>query len=240
MKKIIIFIGSRRKYNSNTYKFICQIIRYIQQRVEINVEFVFPDTYSFGEANGSEDMFQYAKDCQNDQLQILINKIIESDFFILASPVYAHAVSSDTKKLIDRLSYWSHLLMLAGQGSAVFSTNMSNGHNSVIDYLSNILTAFGSYVAVKYNVSTHVPPELDDVLYMEAVCKTLGMQIISVLENGVQVLEQHERLFTSLKEQMLYYKEKGLRKGEWQYWENKGYIECDSFNEVIDLNRKGE
>lgn len=235
-----MFIGSRKEYNSNTYKFVKKIIEYIQSHCLVEVEYIFPKTYSFDGVDGSDYMFQNACDGQDDQLHVIAKKIIQSDFFILASPVYAHAVSGDTKNLIDRLSYWSHIMRLAGKGSAVFSTNMSNGHDTVINYLEKVLTSFGSYVVVKYNISTHTPPELYNDGYVAAVSKTMAIQIINCLDEGVEILNQHEHLFQSLKETMLFYKKHNMNNGEWQFWDKHRLFECKNYAEVIDYMKKGE
>ena len=238
MKKILIFIGSRKEKSSNTYAFIHKIILSIQSQQSVEVEYIFPQTYYFSGVDGSDYMFRYAKDNQNDEFSIIKSKILKADFLILASPVYAHAVSGDVKNLIDRLSYWAHIIRLAGKGSAVFSTNMSNGHNSVIDYLEKVLTSFGSYVVAKYNISTHTPPELNNQIYMDAVSKIMGQQIMTCLSEGVVVLEQHEQLFKSLKETMLFYKKNCINTGEWQFWDRHKLFECKDFTEVIDQMKR--
>lgn len=81
--------------------------------------------------------------CFRDDISLLENKILSSDIFIVASPVYLHYMSGDLKMILDRLSWWAHTLRLQGKPVVVLSTNGSNGETSVTEPLSEIMTVMG-------------------------------------------------------------------------------------------------
>ncbi|WP_375708425.1 hypothetical protein [Paenibacillus albidus] len=116
-----------------------------------------------------------------------------------------HHVSGDTKVLLDRLGYWGHLMRLAGKGSMVLTTTMSNGHETGINYLYKVLTSFGSKVIAKYNASTQYPDQLFNEQWMTATTEILSSAILDTLEKGITSDNNLELLFKSLKPLMIYY-----------------------------------
>lgn len=239
MKKIIAYIGSRRGIESNTYKFTKSVLDFVSDNYNLIYEIIRPEEFTINECEGCQICFKEGYCVKDDDIKSIEDKLLEADFIILASPIYVHNVSSDLKKLIDRLGYWTHLLKLAGKGSAVLSTNMSNGHNTVSNYLEMVLTSLGSQVVTKYNASSHYPNQLYDDKWMKAASNIIGYSIIDCLEQGVKSTEKLDSLFITLKEMMLKYREHNINYGEWSYWNEKGYFDCENFKELLELHNRG-
>lgn len=235
VKKIFAYVGSRQHLKSQTYFFTRKVVDAVQAKMEIEYEIVTPLSFQVEHCSGCQYCFKHAKCVKEnkDDMKIIQDKILESDLIIFASPVYVHNVSGDMKILIDRLGYWGHLLKLAGKGSVVLTTNMSNGHDTALNYLEKILTSFGSTVIAKYNAATNFPNQLYDSTWLEAVCEIISISIIDCLNNGVKATPNLEGLFSTLKEMMLLYKKHGVNEGEWKYWEEHDYLDCDSFSSLL-------
>ncbi|MBO8565677.1 NAD(P)H-dependent oxidoreductase, partial [Staphylococcus aureus] len=89
---------------------------------------------------GNNNMFIDTNYSLKDDLKVLQNKILESDIFIIASPVYIHSMSADLKLFLERSAWWSHTLRLQGKPVIVMSTCSSNGVKTVIEPLSKVIT----------------------------------------------------------------------------------------------------
>ncbi|WP_067839404.1 flavodoxin family protein [Amphibacillus sediminis] len=235
MKNIFVYVASRRHKRSHTYYFAEKVIESVEKLTEINYEIFTPSNVNIEYCSGCQYCFKHAHCIKSnkDDMDMIEDKLIKADFIIFASPVYVHNVSADMKNLIDRIGYWGHLLKLAGKGSAVLTTNMSNGHDTAADYLDKVLTSFGSTVVAKYNAATNYPDQLNNPDWLAAVCEIISLSIVDCLENGVESNPALEALFTSLKEMMILYKEHGINEGEWRYWEENNLFDYDSFASVL-------
>ena len=79
MKKVFVLIGSRKK-NGNTASFIKSVTDRLEDE-HYDVEFAFPQDYDINFCDGSNDIFIDTDYSLNDELEILQNKILESDIF---------------------------------------------------------------------------------------------------------------------------------------------------------------
>lgn len=238
MKKIVAYVGSRQGVKSKTYYFIKSILdKTVQKNDKIEYEIICANDINISHCIGCNKCFETAKCIQDvkDDMPILREKLINSDFVILGSPIYAHNVSGDFKTFIDRSSYWMHLMPLAGKGSMAITTTFSNGHKTGIDYMGKMLTHFGSKLIAKYNASTLYPEQLFNQQWFENTIEILSNEIIKTLNNGVETDNNLEQIFITLKETMNYYKKFNIHKGEWMYWEKNGYLDCDNFKDVLRL-----
>lgn len=238
MKKIVAYVGSRQGKNSKTYYFIKSILdKVIEKNLNINYEIITANEVNILNCIGCNKCFETAKCIQdiNDDMPILREKLINSDFVILGSPIYAHNVSGDFKTFIDRSSYWMHLMPLSGKGSMAITTTFSNGHTTGIDYIGKMLTHFGSKLIAKYNAATLYPEQLFNKEWFDNTIDILSNEIIKILNSRIETDNNLEQLFLSLKKTMEYYKKSNIHEGEWTYWEKKGYLSCDNFKEVLNL-----
>ena len=141
MKKIFVLIGSRQK-DGNTAGFAKQITDRLDKE-KFEVEYAYPQDFKIAPCIGCSKCFVRTECVSKDDLEILHNKILESDLFIIASPVYMHYFTADLKLIIDKSSWWAHTLRLQGKPIVVLSTCETNGHKTVIKPLSKIMTYMG-------------------------------------------------------------------------------------------------
>lgn len=162
----------------------------------------------------------------DDQMGEIKDKMLKADFIIMASPVYSHNVSGDTKAFIDRLSYWGHLFRLAGKHGMVFASG-GNGLNHVLDYQEKVLTYMG--VIIKDRVSVISGQEITDTELTEIA------ESILAHARGEMKLESNDGLESAFLTFRWIYSAYEKDHVEYLYWEKNGLFECGSFQEVLDM-----
>lgn len=78
-----------------------------------------------------------------DDINIIKNKIMESDLIIISTPVFIDNISGNLKTLFDRLSYWFHVMPLIGKNCIIIISTYRSGIDDVTKYLYKILTYLG-------------------------------------------------------------------------------------------------
>lgn len=236
MKKITVYIGSRQGKNSNTYKFTEKILKLTQRKMKsIKYEIITSDQLVINPCTGCKTCFLNGECISDkyDDMGILREKLINSDFVIFASPVYAHNISGDSKIFFDRTSYWMHLMRLHGKGSIVLSTTDTNGQTKAIDYMSYIMHHFGTKLVAKYNCSIAYPSQFFNEEWMNNTTELLSDQIIKTLNNPIESDNNLESVFKHLKNLMYKYQEHNIKSGELEYWKSSGLINYNTFSDFL-------
>ncbi|HBF6023012.1 TPA: flavodoxin family protein [Clostridioides difficile] len=237
MKKIVAYIGSRKGTKSNTYKFISQILEVTKQKFNsIEYEIITSNQLNIQPCNGCDTCFETAE-CpydKYDDMGKLRQKIINSDFVIFGSPVYAHNVSGDLKIFFDRSSSWMHTMRLHGKGSMVCTTTSTSGHTTSLDYMSKIMNHYGSNLVAKYNCSVDYPEELYNEDWMGNTTELLSEEIIKSISNPQKSNSNLEYIFKSLKEIMSKCKDNNIENGELEYWKESRLIDYNTFQDFLD------
>jgi multimeric flavodoxin WrbA len=99
MKRVTAFIGSARK--KGTYLAIQEFEKNLKQYGDIDFEYVFLNDYHLEFCNGCKLCFDKGEQfCPyTDDRNVLIEKMVQSDGVIFASPSYAFQVSGRMKNL---------------------------------------------------------------------------------------------------------------------------------------------
>lgn len=234
MKTIFIYIGSRMGSKSRTLEFINIVLDKIYRIAGKNklrvITYTAKDIY-ISRCNGCIGCFSTGK-CtldEVDNMKIIKQDMLNSDIIILASPVYAHHVSGDMKIFIDRISYWTHLMRLAGKQGFVVATSGGNGLELVTNYLYKIMTYMGVKVEGKFGVNAY---SIDEYYY-ESVEKFTEILLECISDKKVETDDILEAVFKANKNNML--EAEKYKTKEFEYWKKSGMIECDNFKEVLDI-----
>ena len=151
MKKVLVINGSRN-YVSKGYKIISKIQKGLDSN-KFEMVLFDPNKLQLEFCRGCKNCFNTGK-CPldlKDSGKLLKDSMIEADFIIFLSPVYAHNVSGDIKNIIDRLSYWLHLFPLLGKPGIIVTTTDTNGHKPVEEYLEHTVCLWGIDIILKEN-----------------------------------------------------------------------------------------
>lgn len=238
LKKVFVLIGSRKK-DGNTASFIKNVTERLNNEI-YDVEYAFPQDYSIHFNNGSDEGFTNTEYSLNDDLAILQNKILESDVFIVGSPVYVHSMSADLKLFLERSAWWAHTLRLQGKPIVVMSTCGSNGLSTVTEPLSEVMTFMGGNVIATAN-ATQIPDRINDKQWLKEVSEEIVKRIDTYSKLPNQSNKFLEKVFYGSKLNIIEQqkaeeeaKNANLVLGELVFWKETNMIQYDKFSEYLE------
>lgn len=231
--KIFVYNGSPRGTKSLGYQFIKKVEeKMIHKGVEVEFSIYQSKDLKIKFSDGQVKDFLTGKTSFNDDMEKLENAMIDSDFIILVSPVYAHNVSAQMKIFIDRLSYWLHIYRLIGKCGLAVSVSSDNGNEIVNSYLEEMMGYLGIYVIGTVGIKGASIKDKEDIFdsYAEVWAKRI---ILSQYEN-IEVPETQEQNFRFQQEK---YMKLEYATAEKEYWQKNGMFEFQNFSEFFEMNR---
>ncbi len=227
MKKILFILGSRNP-ESKGLIFSKKLAELLEDS-NMEVEIITPEEFNLLPVKSSEMFITGIDDCdnmKNDNGDIIKRKLLEADFIIFSSPVYAHAISSDLKLLIERISHWLHVFRLLGKRSISIISASSNGFIEVQNYLKFVMESLGMQV-------------LDSVVLLDdgALYNVTPRDIFNVIVDSFSK-EYRPVIGKTAEKQFLYYKSVFLRASkdlaEPKYWEQNNMFKYNTLQEYAD------
>lgn len=234
MKKIIVLIGSRRKTGS-TSNFVKRLLEDLPKN-QFEVEYIFPQDVSIKSCVGCHQCFVKAGCIQKDDLNMLQEKILQSDVFVIASPVYLHYMTADLKKILEKLSWWAHTLRLQGKPVVILSTCGTNGHKTVIEPLSRIMNWMGGNVIATANAAL-VPDQRRNEKWLREISQEISYRIIKNSGLNPQSNPFLEAAFCAAKQAIEEQRERlvdlDMTLGELDFWIETGMVNFNTFREYL-------
>lgn len=238
MKKVFAYIGSQSGENSNTALVMTKILDNVIKLSNNKVKY---DLYTAKGLNiercqGCNSCFFTGRcpldEKYGDSMAQMKEKMLSADLIILGSPVYAHNVSGDMKTFIDRITYWTHLLRLAGKTGCVISTSSGNGTTFVNNYLEKIMSQLGIKVIGKIFASWI---QIDEIRNSRKMNKEIEeySNIIFEYINGKKIESDEllESVFSAYKNSIKSFEK--YPNAEYSFWKENGYLECNSFSDLL-------
>lgn len=101
MKKILVLSASPRKGGNSDL--LCDEFLRGGAEVGNNVEKIWLGNYKINTCTGCGLCSEFSKPCpQQDDMAIILEKMIQADVIVMASPVYFYTMNAQMKTLIDR------------------------------------------------------------------------------------------------------------------------------------------
>lgn len=236
MKKIVGFIGSPLKKKSNTYTLTKMMLNKLLE-IDSNIKFdlITAGDVDIQSCNGCWSCMKLGK-CpldEMDDMAFLKEKMLNSDFIIWGSPVYAMHVSGQMKTFLDRLASWYHTFRLAGKPGITVSTTAGAGLEEVHDYLKLVLNAAGVKVVSALDSFGTLPGTL---IAPEEALKSAHKAAYEIYphltgEKNIETDEGLEYSFQVNKNKVIYGAE--VLKADYEYWEENGMLKMDSFEDLL-------
>lgn len=184
--KLIAFVGSARK--KHTHNAVQTFLKLIEQNIpEIPIESEIINLYAYDiqTCKGCKVCFDKGEeDCPlKDDRNKLIQKILDSDGIIFASPVYSFQVASIMKIFIDRCAYLFHRPRLFGKTFTSIVTQGTFGGKDIIKYLSFIGDTMGCNVVKGSLIKSLEPMTEKGTDRNHKVLKKLSMKFALQLKN---------------------------------------------------------
>ncbi|AUN12747.1 hypothetical protein RSJ21_19755 (plasmid) [Clostridium botulinum] len=247
MKKIFVYVGSRKKIKSNTLTFIKLTLDKLcfNDKNNISYDIYTPNNSCINNCLGCSECFDIGRCPQDkmDDMKILRNKMIEADFIIFATPIYAISVSGDMKCFIDRISSWTHIMKLSGKPAIALTTSNGNGTKYTLEYLYMIMSHLGLDVVRQIDVNIFDYKQFDDP-YVQSQCQECAKIIYNYLfgKEKVKSNEALEKIFRLTQKKMLLYEkalnEKKLSENdlpyEYIYWKDNNYFDLNKFQDMLE------
>ena len=155
--KVTAFVGSARR--KHTYQAAKQFLKKLKSFGDIEAEIVILSEYNLKICRGCKlclDKGQELCPLQDDR-DLLIEKMINSDGVVFASPNYAFQVSGLMKVLLDRLAFFLHRPLFFGKTSTSIVTEGVYGGKKIIKYLDFIGDNLGFNVVQGCCIKTREP-----------------------------------------------------------------------------------
>lgn len=233
MKKVLAYVGSRNP-KSKGLTYVRELATELAGE-DIEFDIVTAEELTLHPVMGS-DAFITGKDDVDDEGgdsgEYIKNKLLEADFIIFTTPVYSHAVSSDFKRLIERLSYWLHIFRLLGKPGISVVAASSNGFMEVQEYVDYVMGSLGIQVVESVILLDRDIKGSDSVERgVQAIKHALGPDYRIKLST---ITEQQFRTYQRT------YKPLSRELAEPRYWEEKGWFNYRKLQHYVDDVLQGD
>lgn len=237
MVKIFGFIGSPLKENSNTYTLTKMMLdKLIEMDKNIKYELLTAGHVKINHCKGCWSCMKMEK-ClldEIDDMKSIKQKMIDADFIIWGSPVYAMQVSGQMKTFLDRLANWYHIMNLAGKAGMTVVTTAGSGLQEIKNYLEMMLCAAGVNVITDLGAYGTFPKVLANPEEAGKEAQKTAEEIYLYLtgKKHVETSEDLEQYFQTRK-----YVVKKCAKwlpDHYKYWKEKGMLELNSFADLLE------
>jgi multimeric flavodoxin WrbA len=217
--KVLGISASPRRNRSNTLLLLKQALADTEKR-GLQTEVVHLCDLKIEFCRHCETCHKRIMDCPiQDDANLLIGKILESEGIIFASPVYIDHITGYLKTFFDRSTHFIHCLRLLGKYTAAVATSGGGPHGMVLDYLKYFSLICGAqYVG---GVSTRVPvaEEIKELAQKLGENLSAAMKSKKEFPGQMQEIQSRRRYFKKIIEA---HKEEWS--GEYHYWEEMGWL----------------
>lgn len=143
MKKITAFVGSARK--RHTHDVVERFFHHLHRVEEIDPEIVNLADYRIELCKGCKRCFEKGEEAcpLADDRDVLIEKIMDSNGVVFASPSYMFQVSALMKALLDRLAFVGHRPRFFGKTYTSIVTQGLFGGGRIVKYLDFVGACMG-------------------------------------------------------------------------------------------------
>jgi len=157
MKKVTAFVGSARK--KHTYDAVRQFLDNLNSLGDVECEIVTLSDHRIEICRGCKACFEKGEEfCPlKDDRDMLIEKMMESDGVVFASPNYSFQVSAAMKVFLDRLGFVFHRPSFFGKTFTSIVCQGVYGGDKIVRYLDFVGKGFG-FNTVKGNCFTAFEP----------------------------------------------------------------------------------
>jgi multimeric flavodoxin WrbA len=238
---VFAYVASRHNPVSNTERLLTLLLAKLKLQLSEKIEVIHFNPMTLQQENclGCESCFNsgYCTLDRTDSFDKIKRMMMSSDLLIFGTPVYGATVSGDMKTFIDRLSYWCHLMPLAGRYGVPIVTASTNNAIETAIYLRNVMEFLGLCVPCTIPCTVDAPAMLDDSHFTEQTLVEYSRKITSYyLNSTLTTSSTQERYFQGLKR--MYGDITQKYSAEASYWKEHGYLNYNNFSDLINVNNR--
>ena len=217
--KVLLISSSPHKEKSSTFLLASEVLRGIEEEGAV-CETVHLDECTIFFCKHCESCHKYILKCSlKDGVQMILQKMLDADGIILASPNYINQVTASMKALFDRSAHFIHCKRLLGKYIAGVVSSGSGQNKEVLDYIAY----YGHACGAQYSGGVSALQRFGQDNKAEAF--KLGKKLASdikekkIYPEQMQIIEQGKQYFARIIK---------LRKDDWKeeykYWVKKGWL----------------
>jgi multimeric flavodoxin WrbA len=217
--KVLLISSSPHKEKSSTFLLAAEVLRGLKEEGASSETLHLDDLRIFF-CKHCEACHKNILHCSlSDDVHAILQKMLDADGIILASPNYINQVTASMKALLDRSAHFIHCKRLLGKYLAGVVTSGGGQNNEVLDYIR----FYGHTCGAQYSGGISSLQKLTEDKKEEAFL--LGKKLASDIKEKKlypqqeKVIEQGRQHFARIIK---------FRKDEWQeeykYWVEKGWL----------------
>jgi multimeric flavodoxin WrbA len=230
MKKVTAFIGTASK--KATYQAVQEFEQALKHYGDIDFETVFLSDYRLEFCLGCKQCFLKGEaycPLQDDDRDVLLQKMEQSDGIVFATPTYAFGVAARMKNLFDRLAFLDHRPRFFGKACIAIVTQGFYGGRNVLTYLNFAGERMGFHVAQGCCLTTLDPltPRQQQTLTQEmkkAAARFYRELLRPIPPPSLLQLWAFRFARTNVKSPLL-----DQTSPDYQYYQAKGWLESDYY-----------
>jgi multimeric flavodoxin WrbA len=217
--KILLISSSPHKEKGTTFSLAKDVLRGISKE-GADTEIIHLDNLKVFFCKACEQCHKNILHCPlDDDVNIILKKMLEADGIILASPNYINQVTASMKALFDRSSHFIHCKRLLGKYICGVISSGSGQDKEVLDYIKYYGHTCGAQYSGGVSCAAQSIAEKKDEavkvgrkLIMDIQGKRAYPEQLELIEKGKQ---HFRRLIEARKKEWT---------GEYQYWQEKGWL----------------
>jgi multimeric flavodoxin WrbA len=230
MKKVLVISGSPKKGDSY------QVVKLIEKKMhdlgDAEFEYLILRKYNIEYCRGCLVCMRKGEDhCPlKDDIRMIRDKMLNADGVIFTSPVYVHTVTASIKNLFDRMAYYLHRPCFHNKYALTVSTTELSGLKETLQYLAFPVKSMGfnlvgeiGVIATAFNEPG--PYQNEIMAKIEKATKNLFQNMIN--QSPIVPRLSDIVFFNKLKTKITIHKDRFP--ADYQYWQNKGWLEADYF-----------
>lgn len=217
--KVLLMSSSPHREKSSTFLLAKEVLCSLSEE-GVSSEILHLDVFKIFFCKHCEACHQKILKCPlNDDVGMLLQKMLEADAILLASPNYINQVNAPMKTLFDRSAHFIHCKRLEGKYIAGVVSSGSGQNQEVLDYLKY----YGSTCGAQYSGGISAQQQFGQDKKDEAFA--LGKKIVSDLREKKLYADQLQDM---QKGKLHFAQIINLKKDDWQeeytYWLQKGWL----------------
>lgn len=217
--KVLLISSSPHKEQSTTFLLAKEVLKGLTQEGAVT-EVIHLDDFQIFFCKHCEDCHKTILHCsRQDDVPLILKKMLEADGIILASPNYINQVTASMKALIERAAHFIHCKRLLGKYIAGVVSSGSGRNDEVMEYLEFYAHTCGA----QYSGGVSSGRQLAQEKAQEAL--QLGKRLAGDIKEKKAYPQQLELIEKGRQHFRAIIK---ARKEEWnqeyQYWLDKGWL----------------
>ena len=217
--QVLLISSSPHKEKSSTFLLAKEVLRSLREE-GVSFETLHLDNFRVFFCKHCEACHKKILKCSlKDDVSMILEKMLEADAILLASPNYINQVTASMKALFDRSAHFIHCKRLAGKYIAAVVSSGSGQNQEVLDYLKYYGATCGAQYSGGVSARQQFGQDKKDEAFGLGNKIAIDLKEKRLYADQLQDIEKGKQYFARVIKS---------RKDDWQeeyeYWLKKGWL----------------